>query len=176
MNFSDPKSNILQMGLRDGMQIADIGAGSGHYALAAAAGVGRDGKVYAIDVQEEVLKHLKDSAHTKGIRNIETVWGNAEKTGGTKLRAESMDAVICSNVLFQVENKETFIQEIIRILKKDGKLLVIDWAGAYGGVGPRPDHVVSEHVAEALFIEHHFIKVKNFRAGAHHYGIVFKKP
>ncbi len=164
------------MGLREGMKVGDIGAGSGHYTLATAAAIGNDGRVYAIDIQEDVLKHLKDSGHRAGRRNIETIWGNAEKPGGTKLRDHTLDAVILSNTLFQFEDKEAAIKEIKRILKSQGKLLVIDWAGAYGGMGPAPHHVVTEHQAEELFITGGFYKVKDFRAGPHHYGIVFTAP
>jgi ubiquinone/menaquinone biosynthesis C-methylase UbiE len=176
MNFSDPRSNILQMGLRDGMKVADLGAGSGHYSLAAAASVGNSGRVYAVDVQEDILKHLKDSGHQAGKNNIETIWGNLEKKGGTKLRDQSMDAVILSNTLFQLEHKEDAVAEIKRIIKSGGKLLVVDWAGAYGGMGPAPHHVVTEHQAEELFIRGGFYKAKDFRAGPHHYAIVFTAP
>ncbi|MDB5237378.1 MAG: type 11 methyltransferase [Parcubacteria group bacterium] len=176
MNFSDPKTNVLQLGLRDGMRIADLGSGSGHYALAAAAAVGNDGRVYAVDIHEDMLQHVKDAAHTKGLRNIETVWGNIEKAGGTKLRDHSLDAVLLSNTLFQIEQKPHLLKEILRILKPGGKLLVIDWAGAYGGMGPKPGHVVSEHAAEELFITGGFHKQKDFRAGPHHYAIVFTAP
>lgn len=176
MQFSEPKSNVLQMGLKEGMKVGEFGAGSGHYALAAAHIVGHNGKVYAIDVQEDILKHLKDSAHRQHLRNIETVWGNIEKPGGTKLRDYTLDAVIIANTLFQVENKKGVIDEVNRVLRPGGKLLVIDWAGSYGGIGPRPDHVFSEHSAERVFIDAGFHKVKDFRAGAHHYAIVFEKP
>lgn len=176
MNFADPKSNVLQLGLREGMKVADLGAGSGHYSIAAAGVVGHDGRVYMVDVQEEVLKHALDSAHRIGLRNIELVWGNVENKGGTKLRKESMDAVLLSNVLFQVEEKQNLVEEIRRILKPGGRLLVVDWAGAYGGMGPTPAHVVSEHAAEELFITGGFHKLKSFRAGAHHYAIVFTAP
>ncbi len=176
MNFADPKSNVLQLGLREGMKVADLGAGSGHYSLAAAGVVGHDGRVYAVDLQEDVLKHLVDSAHRMGLRNVEMVWGDIERRGGTKLRDHAMDAVILSNVLFQTDQKQELIAEIFRILKPGGKLLVVDWAGAYGGMGPHPGQVVSEHAAEELFITGGFHKVKDFRAGAHHYAIVFTSP
>jgi ubiquinone/menaquinone biosynthesis C-methylase UbiE len=176
MNFSDPKTNVLQVGLREGMKVADLGAGSGHYTLAAAAAVGHNGKVFAVDVQEDVLKHLIDSARMLGLRQVEIVWGNVEKKGGTKLQSGAVDVVLCCNVLFQIEHREAFFEELDRILKKGGKVLIIDWAGSYGGVGPSPAHVVDEHAAEKLFIDHGYHKVKNFRAGAHHYGIVCEKP
>lgn len=176
MNFSDPRSNVLQLGLREGMRVGDLGAGSGHYALAAAALVGPMGRVYAIDIQEDILKHIKEFAEEKGLRNVETAWGNFEKLGGTKLKDASLDAVILSNTLFQLEHREGAVAEIKRILKTGGRLLVVDWAGAYGGMGPIPHQVVSEHVAEELFITGGFHKVKDFRAGPHHYSLVFTAP
>jgi ubiquinone/menaquinone biosynthesis C-methylase UbiE len=176
MNFSDPKTNVLQLGLRDGMRIADLGSGTGHYTLALAAAVGHDGKVYAVDIHEDMLHHIKDAAQAKGLRNVETVWGNIEKPGGTKLRDHALDAVVLSNTLFQVDQKPQMLKEVLRILKPGGKLLVIDWAGAYGGMGPKPGHVVSESAAEELFITGGFHKLKDFRAGPHHYAIVFTAP
>ena len=176
MNFSNPQNNVLQLGLREGMKVGDLGSGSGHYAAAAAAIVGTQGKVYAVDIQEDLLKHVKDHAESKGHRNVETVWGNFEKLGGTRLRDDSLDAVILSNTLFQLEHREGAIAEIKRILKPKGKLMVIDWAGAYGGMGPLPHRVVSERDAEELFITAGFHKVKDFRAGPHHYSIVFTAP
>lgn len=176
MNFAEPKNNVLQLGLREGMKVADLGAGSGHYTLAAAGVVGSEGKVYAIDIQEEVLKHLLDSAHKRGLRNVEIIWSDIERKGGTTLKESSMDAVILSNILFQIERKDAVIAEIFRILKPQGKLLVIDWAGTYGGIGPIEECVLTEHTAEELFITAGFHKVKDFRAGAHHYAIVFTSP
>lgn len=176
MHFADPRQAILHMGLREGMKVGDLGTGSGHYAFAAAPIVGESGRVYAVDIQEDVLLRLRNEAAHRSIRTIETVWGNFEKRGGTMLKDHSLDAVILSNTLFQLEHKEGAIAEIQRVLKPGGKLLVIDWAGAYGGMGPLPHHVVSEHAAEELFITGGFHKVKGFRAGPHHYSILFTAP
>ncbi len=174
--FADPKINILQMGLAEGMKVVDIGTGSGHYALAAAKIVGDSGRVYAVDVQEDVLIRLKSEAASRKIRTIETIWGDIEKKAGTLLKEHSADAVILSNVLFQLSKKEEAATEIRRILKPGGKLLVIDWAGTYNGMGPHQDAVHAEHDAEALFINQGFHKVKSFRGGAHHYAILFTSP
>ncbi len=117
MNFSDPRSNVLQMGLREGMKVGDLGAGSGHYTIAASKVVGSTGRVYAIDIQEDILKHLHDSAKHSQSHNVETIWANFEKLRGTSLRDETLDGVILSNVLFQLDDKQGTIQEIKRILK-----------------------------------------------------------
>ncbi|HVM58896.1 MAG TPA: class I SAM-dependent methyltransferase [Candidatus Paceibacterota bacterium] len=174
--FSDPRENLLQLGLHEGAKVGDFGAGSGHYARAAAAIVGGDGKVYAVDVQEDILKHLKLNSHERHQHIIDTVWGDIEKLGGSRLREHSLDAVILANTLFQVHDVNGLLAEIKRVLKPGGKLLVIDWAGSYGGMGPAPERVVSEHKAEELFISGGFHKVKSFRGGPHHYAIVFSVP
>lgn len=175
-SFSNPQDNVLQLGLREGMKVADLGTGTGHYARAAAGVVGHSGRVYAVDVHEDVLKHLKLNSHVHHQHIIETIWGDVEKVGGTHLRDQSIDAAILANILFQIENRFGLLNEIRRILKPGGKLLVVDWAGGYGGMGPADHHVVSEHDAEAFFITGGFHKVKSFRAGPHHYGIVFTAP
>ncbi|MDP2652300.1 MAG: class I SAM-dependent methyltransferase [bacterium] len=175
-SFSNPRENVLQLGLRDGMKVGDFGAGSGHYARAAAAVVGYEGKVYAVDVQEDVLKHLKLNTRERHQGIIDAVWGDIEKLGGTHLRDASLDAVILANVFFQIENQFGLLREIKRVLKSGGKLMVVDWAGSYAGMGPAADKVATEHEAEALFINGGFHKVKSFREGPHHYGIIFTAP
>ncbi|HUX81109.1 MAG TPA: methyltransferase domain-containing protein, partial [Candidatus Paceibacterota bacterium] len=134
-NFSSPQENVLQLGLREGMKVGDFGTGSGHYARAAAAIVGSSGKVYAIDIQEDILKHLKLNTHEQHQRIIQTVWGDIEKPGGTNLRDRSLDAVLLANTLFQVENRFALLAEIRRVLVPGGKLMLVDWAGSYGGMG-----------------------------------------
>lgn len=175
MQFCEPQKNILQMGLKDGMRVADIGAGSGHWALAAAPVVGEDGRIYAIDIQEDVLKGLKREAVERGFANIVTVWGDVERQFGTRLKAEVIDAVILSNVLFQFEEPKKAVTEIRRILKPGGIILVVDWAGCYNHIGPEESRVIPEYKAEHMFIDAGFIKEKAFRAGPHHYALVFKK-
>ncbi len=173
--FSDPRQNILQFGLREGMKVADFGSGSGHYAKAAAAIVGSGGKVYAVDVQEEVLKHARQNTHQGHHHIIDVVWGDIERKGGTKLRDASMDAVILANTLFQVENRAGLTDEIKRVLKPEGKLLVIDWTHSHGGMGPHHEIVVSESQALQIFEDAGFKKEKSFSAGPHHYGIIFSR-
>ncbi len=57
--FSDPKNNIMRLGLTDGMLVADFGTGSGHYAIEASRIVGNSGRVYAIDIQQALVKKVK---------------------------------------------------------------------------------------------------------------------
>ncbi len=173
--FSDPVKNIAQFDIQDGMKVVDIGAGSGFYAIEAGKKAGVRGMVYAVDVQRELLDKLKNSASLVGIRNIETVWGNAEKIGGTKLREAISDRTILSNVLFQIEalDRDNLVLELKRITRSGGRLMVIDWQSA-SALSPKT--LVPAMMAEALFAKAGFILEKSFDAGDHHYGLIFKRP
>lgn len=170
--FSDPVSNLSKFGLTSGMKVVDLGAGSGFYALIAAREVGAAGRVYAVDVQKELLERLRSIGTAQGLHNIEVVWGDAEKIGGTKLREGIADRVIASNILFQIEKPDDLSLEIKRILKPGGKLLVIDWS-EISNIGPKT--VFSAMQAQTLFEKAGFKLEQSFAAGDHHYGLVFSK-
>ena len=75
--FSDPENNIQQFALEPGMSVADLGSGAGFYALAAAKAVQNgNGKVYAIDVQKELLDRTAHEASQRGLSNVQIVWGD----------------------------------------------------------------------------------------------------
>ncbi len=173
--FADPESNISQFELKEGDQVADLGAGSAFYTVAAARKVGEKGRVHALEVQKDLLTRVKHEAEKAHLHNVDIIWANIEKLGGTKLRDRSMDAVIISNVLFQVEDKPIFALEVKRILKPTGRILLIDWSDSFGGMGPKGDALIPKDKAVALFASHGFELEKDISAGAHHYGIILKK-
>ena len=172
--FSDPQKNIAELGIMDGMRVVDLGTGSGFYTIEAAKKVGPRGRVYAVDVQQDLLDKLKNSAGLAGLHNIEVVWGNVEKIGGTKLREGIADRIILSNTLFQIEpaDRENLALETKRLMKQGGKLLVVDWDS---GTPLSPKNLVPKMLAEGIFQKAGFILEKSFDAGDHHYGIIFKK-
>ena len=175
MAFTSPQNNIDQFDLDEGMQIADLGAGSGAYTIAAAKKVGEDGKVNAIEVQKELLSKIRDIATASHLFNVEVIWGDIEKDGGTRLGGETMDAVIISDVLFQSVEKGNLVREAHRILKKNRRVLLVEWAGSFGGVGPLLEEVVMPEKAKELFIQNGFEFEKDIYAGDNHYGIIFRK-
>lgn len=172
--FTNPEQNILRLGLTEGMRVADFGAGTGFYSKAASPRVGYTGKVYAIEVQKDLVKKLEHDIKTWGLSNIECVWGDIERRGGTKIADHSMDAVIVSNVLFQVEDKVGLVDEVRRVLKKDGKVLLIDWSASFGGMGPKEEHVVNSDKAKELFERKGFKLEEGISTSPNHYGIIFR--
>ena len=173
--FSDPQKNIEQCGIQVGMEIADLGAGSGFYTMSAAKALIATGRVYAIDAQKDLLTKIKNNAVREGLYHVEVIWGDIEKVGGTHLRDASIDLALICNVLFQLENKQSAVAEIKRILKPAGRVLVVDWADSFGGIGPKPDVVVKKETVLEMMEKNGFHMDREISAGSHHYGIIFKK-
>lgn len=174
-NFTNPIENINELGVYDGMTVADLGAGTGTYTVLLSERVGETGRVYAVEVQKDFLTNIKDAAGERGLKNIEVIWGDIERLGGTKIKDASVDAAVISNVLFQAEDKAGLLLEAKRILKTGGKLLLIDWKGSFKNLGPTEEMVVSPDDARALCEREGFVLKKEIPAGEHHYGFIMLK-
>jgi ubiquinone/menaquinone biosynthesis C-methylase UbiE len=169
--FSDPIKNLKQFGLREDMIVADLGAGTGFYSIEAAKMVPK-GKVYSVEIQKDFLNTIRNKAAELNLNNLDCFLGDLEEKGGSKIGNEIVDAVIVSNVLFQVENKNRLIDEIFRILKKSGRVLIIDWEN---GLLSSNINLISKEKALKLFQEKGFKFEREIDVGEHHYGIILIK-
>lgn len=172
--FSNPLKNLKAFGLREDAVVADLGAGTGHYTIALAPIVHR-GKVYAIDIEKDFIKTIKNKVLEHQFENVEALWGNVEVHGGTRIANEALDAVIASNILFQIEDKHSFVEEIKRILKPKGRVLLVDWHIGDHTLFPQHKGSVSKEHAHEKFIQKGFIHERDIDAGAHHYGMILIK-
>ncbi|MCX6715878.1 MAG: methyltransferase domain-containing protein [Candidatus Taylorbacteria bacterium] len=170
--FSDPGANIAKLGVTDGMRIVDFGAGSGFYSIEAAKKVGASGHIYAVDVQKNLLGRLRSMALAQGLKNIEVIWGNVEKIGGSKLKDGIADRAIVSNILFEIGKMDDFALEIKRVVKPGGKVMVVEWDQA--SHMPK-EALVPKAKAETTFEKCGFKLEQSFSAGASHYGLIFAR-
>jgi ubiquinone/menaquinone biosynthesis C-methylase UbiE len=173
--FANPEENIGRLYLKEGEKVADFGAGTGTYAIAAGKKVGGDGKVYAVEVQDTLLPRIANAAREAGLSNIKPLWGDIEELGGTAIPDQSLNAVVLSNILFQVEDMKGVVGEVARVLKRGGRVLVVEWKGSFNNLGPAPDAIVSPNTVEELFVRSGFTEKEHFDAGAYHYAFIFEK-
>ena len=171
----DPFNALEKAGIKDGMRVADFGVGAvGHFLFPAAKLVGSGGHVYGVDILKSVLQSNQSRAKTAGFDNVELVWGNFERPNGSRLPDASMDMIVMVNVLHAVD-KPAALQECKRVLVTDGILLNIEWKPAGAALGPAGERRLSKEQAAELAAQAGFLLQKEFEAGPHHYGQVFKK-
>lgn len=172
MNFTNPRTHIDALGLNPGNVVVDFGAGSGSFALVAAEVVTPRGTVYAVDLNKDLLTRLKKDAQDAHLSNIDIVWGDIEVQNGVKLNSHIADAILLCNTLFMVEDKKGLLAEIKRVLKPEGKVLVVEWSDSHGGIGPHEAHVFTEQDAQTLFSEHGFAISHIHDDASYHYRFV----
>lgn len=170
--FMRPDEILKNFDIKLGMKIADFGCGAGYFTIPLAKHVGKEGIVYAIDVLQTALESVEGRARMYSLLNIETIRANLEKEHGSTLDDASVEMVILSNVLFQSKLKEDILKEAKRVLKKTGKIVVIEWNDD-AILGPNVAYRILKEQLKKLVKEVGFVLEKEFQAGDSHYGLVF---
>lgn len=174
--FPTPQDAMESFGLYGPMLVADFGAGAGYFSIPAAQKISRDGIVYAFDIQEGPLAVLRKRAHDAHLYNIQTMRADLERPQGSSLTAECVNFVFIANILFQAEQKDQIAKEAFRILKKEGKIIIVEWDASHGStLGPSSENRISKEAIRNLFEPLGLVLEKEFAIGDHHAGLVYKK-
>ncbi len=166
-------SELLQ--IKKGDMVGDLGAGGGLFLLQAARLVGDQGQVYAVDVVKNILSELDSKARLSGLNNIKTVWSNLEIIGATKINSETLDSAILVNILYQSEKHFEIMSEATRLLKVNGKLLIIDWAENDLSFGPAKERLAKPEELMNIASQLNLELLQQFKAGPYHFGLIFVK-
>ena len=177
MNVLDPTRIVQSFGLKNGDYVADFGSGHGYFIIPLAKSVAPDGKVFAIDIQREMLDVTRAKTKLENLLNVECIWSDLENPQGSKLKDDFVDLVLLTNILHQSDKKEYILKEAHRILRKDGRLVVIEWrtGETNNSFGPSSDTRVSKEATINLASSQSFSNTQELDAGNHHYGILFTK-
>mgnify|MGYP001570265651 FL=1 len=172
--FINIEKIVDQLDIKPNMTIADFGAGHGFFSVAFAKKVGSSGQIFAIDILSQTLEAVRSKAKLEGLFNIKIIRGDLEKLNGSTLGDASCDMVFVASILFQVLDKPGLINEVYRVLKKDGELVVVEWK-PYIALGPQKERRLTEEELKQLVISKGLGEPKPIDAGSHHYSLVFKK-
>lgn len=145
----DPQSMIALVPIHNDHKVADIGSGPGWLSIPLAKYV-YSGTCYAIDVQEEMLKHVTKQATAAKLKNVKTLVSQENKI---PLDDESLDGVALSNVLNEASKPKLLIKEAARLLKKSGWMSIVEWLPVEGKaeVGPASSkRLVQQELREAV--------------------------
>lgn len=168
-DFLNPQKILENLNLKENMVAADFGCGAGGWVLPLAK-ILKKGKIFAIDILEEPLSVLRSKLNAEKIFNVETRRADVEK--GTPLFSESVDLVLMTNLLFECQNKEEVLKEGKRVLKKGGKILIVDWKEE---VEIGPEKKVSKKEIKEIAEKLNLKVEREFEAGSFHFGMILVK-
>ena len=175
LKFLDPEEIVGQLEITPGSQIADFGCGAGFFSVVLAQKTGPEGKVFSLDVVPQALEATMGRAESLGLRNIVIKRVNLEKESGSTLEAGSLDWVILKDILFQNKNKKIILQEVFRVLKAGGRVLIVEWNDDFQGIGPALDLRIKKLQLKEMAEMENLNFEKEIGAGKFHYAGVFKK-
>ena len=172
-NFFEPIKTLKLLGLNSTVaDVADFGCGYGTFTIPAAKII--SGKIYAFDIEPELIEVVKRKAKMLNLENVEAIVRDF-MSEGSGLRDARVDYVFLFNVL-HLEKPESLLSESYRILKHGGKVGIIHWnykpttpRGPSMAIRPRPEQCRSW--AESVG----FVFEREFDLKSYHYGLVLKK-
>ncbi len=154
--WQKPHEVVMALDLRPSDTVADIGAGSGYFAVRFAR---HAGKVLAVDIDPKLLEMVTTRAGEQKLANVETVVAAADDP---HLRAESLDVIFICDVIHHIEKRDAYYQLLARALKPGGRLVIVDFHKKPLPVGPPPEMKIAR---EALIAE---VRAAGFRLAQEH--------
>jgi ubiquinone/menaquinone biosynthesis C-methylase UbiE len=147
-----PEKAITALRLRPGMNVGEIGAGTGYYALRVAKRIVPGGTYYANDIQPGMLARLQANAVSQGLTNVKTVLGTQTDIG---LPAGALDYVLMVDVYHELSEPEVILRAIAKSLKPSGRLVLLEFRKEDPDVPILPQHKMSvKEVVAELGAEH----------------------
>ena len=137
---------MTAIGLTDGMQVADVGAGDGYFTVRFARRVGVAGRIWANEIDDRLLANIARRCERENLANVETVLGSPDDPN---LPAGALDLVVLVNVVHLIDDPVRFLDRLIPALKPGGHLAIVQWdAVKLARESPTPDDTTD--VAEFL--------------------------
>lgn len=130
---------ISKLPITDKSVVADIGAGTGYYTFRIAPKVPQ-GRVYAVDVQEESVAYLRNKAQELGLKNVEVIQGTPQSP---HLPENSVDLAIMVDVYHELEYPHEMLQALRKALKADGKILLLEYRAEDASIPIKKLHKLS---------------------------------
>lgn len=145
-----PNELIRLLDLKPGQTVADIGAGSGYFSWRMARQVGPAGRVFANDIQPEMLAILRTNMSVRQITNVVAVQGSVTNVN---LPSASLDLALLVDVYHECDHPREMIASLCDALKDGGRLVLVEYRGEDRWIPIKPLHkMTAEQVAREMAI------------------------
>lgn len=146
-DWQQPTRLIEAMGVKDGMTVADLGAGTGYFIPYLSRAVGEDGQVLAVDIEPAMLDYIVERTRKHELGNVDTVLARPEHT---RLDEASVDRILTVNTWHHIPNRGTYAQHLARRLKDGGSVWVVDFEREAPMGPPRRHRLTPESIMQDL--------------------------
>ena len=167
-----PTRLLEALKLQPGQVIADVGAGSGYLSWRMAQQVGGKGKVYATDIQPEMLVLLEQNMKSRGLTNVVAVLGT---TTNAALPEKSIDLAIMVDVYHEFDHPYEMMRGIVRGLKPGGRVVFVEYRGEEKWVPIKPLHKMTEAQVRKEMALHPVEWVETLKILPRQHVIVFRR-
>lgn len=137
--FFHPKETLRKLGLRAGMTFADLGCGYGTFSIPAAEIVGPKGRVYAVDIDVEMVRRVGQRARRANLSNVKAVVGDVNSSQKSRiplLPTGTADLVLLANVIHGTREKVGLLRKAAKMARPGGAVAVMNWRVAETPRGP----------------------------------------
>lgn len=165
-----PHEVMQALDVRPGEVVADIGAGSGYFTLRLAHHVGAAGRVYAVDVNPDMVRHLNERIRDAALNNVSTILAGPHDP----LLPEPVDRILIVDVWHHVEDQSAYLEKLKAALKPGGRIVMIDFQKRELPVGPPLDMKIAREALVAQMQQHGFTVAGEHTFLPYQYFIVFQ--
>ncbi len=170
LQSEDARELWNRVGLRPGMTVVDVGAGSGFYTFPASERVGPTGRVFAVDVSHELIDLIRERSAERHRSNIEALVSRPDQV---PLPSNLADRVLLANVLHGVP--PATVAEAVRILRPGGRLVDVDWKKEATPGGPPVEHRLAAAEARRTLEGYGLETGAEWDLGPYHYALMLEK-
>ena len=169
MQFLNLEIILDKLELTGEMVIADLGCGTGFFSIPASK---RVKKVFALDIQQEMLDMLLDKIKKEKITNIETL---LSEESSIPLPDNSVGLLLMVNVFHELGDKLSILKEVKRVITNKGRLMIIDWKKIEMDIGPPLEERFDEKEVIDICFTNGFTILEQSYAGPYNYLLIFGK-
>ncbi len=163
---------LRELGLKSGMRVADVGAGTGYYSRRIAPLVGPTGKVYAVETQPEMIKMLDAASKSAGLGNVEVVLGAVDNV---KLADAAIDVALMVDVYHELEFPHEMLTSIVRALRPGGRVIFVEYRAEDANVPIKPLHKMSEAQVRLEASQHALVWERTVNSLPWQHVVIFRK-
>lgn len=146
--WQQPAAIVRALALAPGMVVADVGAGTGFFERALSDAVGPQGSVLAVEVEPNLVTHLRARAEREGTANVVPILGS---TTDPRLPAGRVDRILYVDTYHHVDDRVDYFRRLRRALAPGGRIVIVDWKKEESAIGPPLDHrLAREHVLREM--------------------------